>query len=426
MTADLSQQFRRARKSGVPLLAVRTSDPAATIAAIGKIPANGNGEPPPILRWDVVKGITHVNKAGEVALQEANIHNPDPDRQEPTVGPVDALIAAERLPEKSILFFSNAHRVINELGVSQAIWNLRDKFKFSGRSLVLLCPSIELPAEIQQDVLVLDEPLPDFQALEKLVRDTFQGLDGSVPQLGDAHPDFAFMFCTDRHCAETGESACALDVIYMGCLTGSESPDLPTQKHSDEKAVQSATSQMNNVGQIATSPVTLQYYAPSTVLEYVSADAAGTDVPSDPSDDPVVITFTLGAASLAIGTTITDIIANFFVTKIIASSRASEIVATKYWQNTARKIKTLAPVALNLPSGAFIELAAPGSGYTLGDSVTITGGSGVAVIVVTQLGIGNSISNYTISSNSCTTADSYISGTGGSGSGSVFNIVIIT
>ena len=53
---------------------------------------------------------------------------------------------------------------------SQALWNLRDAFKTNFRTVVLLVPDIDLPPELQQDVLVLDEKLPNDEALEKIVK----------------------------------------------------------------------------------------------------------------------------------------------------------------------------------------------------------------------------------------------------------------
>ncbi len=44
--------------------------------------------------------------------------------------------------------------------------------------------------------------------------------DPSVPQIGAAHPDYPFMFITNRYCTETSESASALDLVYMGVLSG--------------------------------------------------------------------------------------------------------------------------------------------------------------------------------------------------------------
>src|SRR5437667_9536055 len=65
-TMELPQVFRSARRSGVPLMAIRTADPAATIATL----KNGafNGSVPPFLQWDIVSGITSLNKP----VQESN------------------------------------------------------------------------------------------------------------------------------------------------------------------------------------------------------------------------------------------------------------------------------------------------------------------------------------------------------------------
>lgn len=171
---ELVATFRAARRAGTPLMAIRTADPAATIHTLQA--GAFNGSVPPLLQWDVVNGIKPINKQGEAAAVDTSI------KPEDTVNPVEALIAAQRLPAKSILFYHNAHRVISEQGVSQAIWNLRDQYKFHAKSLVLLCPSIDLPVEIQQDVLVLDEPLPDAPALEAIIRGTYQGASLPAPE----------------------------------------------------------------------------------------------------------------------------------------------------------------------------------------------------------------------------------------------------
>ena len=43
----------------------------------------------------------------------------------------------------------------------QGIWNLRDVFKAGGQMLVLVTPpGATLPVELQNDVMVIDEPLP--------------------------------------------------------------------------------------------------------------------------------------------------------------------------------------------------------------------------------------------------------------------------
>jgi SpoVK/Ycf46/Vps4 family AAA+-type ATPase len=65
----------------------------------------------------------------------------------------------------------------------QGIWNLRDSFKATGRMLVLLAvPAATLPAELGQDVLVLDEPLPSAFHLEQVVHETFHAANLAEPE----------------------------------------------------------------------------------------------------------------------------------------------------------------------------------------------------------------------------------------------------
>ena len=94
------------------------------------------------------------------------------ERQAATIGPVDALLLAQKLCEDGVLLYSNAHRFWNDPGVMQGIWDLRDPFKSTGRMLVLLAsPGAALPQELGQDVLILDEPLPSTSHLEQIVRE---------------------------------------------------------------------------------------------------------------------------------------------------------------------------------------------------------------------------------------------------------------
>jgi ATPase family associated with various cellular activities (AAA) len=163
---NLTEQFNRARIAGVPLVAINTPDPAATIRAIVK---SLNGQAPPVFQWDMVAGLQPFNKRANEVLPDLNTGGMDPAK---IIGPVDFLIICRELPVEVIVFAHQAHRYIGEIGVSQAIWNLRDAFKFNGRTLVLLAPTLDLPIELQQDLVVLDEPLPTGEELATIVRDT--------------------------------------------------------------------------------------------------------------------------------------------------------------------------------------------------------------------------------------------------------------
>ncbi len=161
-------------------------------------------------------------------------------------------------------------------------------------------------------------------------------VDGGVPQIGDAHPDYSAMFCTDRHCAETGESASALDIIYTGIL-GS---DLPPPKSIFGTSIQTATSQCAIVGLNPTQPFTLQFYSKITTYTFISYLVPGTTgTAPDPVGDPIPITLGFNDCSFIAGGTLAEFVANFFVINITDVITSEEIVAGQYWLNTEVKTK---------------------------------------------------------------------------------------
>jgi hypothetical protein len=171
------KQFRAARRVGTPLIAVQTPDPAATIEAIkasleASAKAAGAEVTTPLIQWDICRGWLAVNDLGEAAIQEA-CAGAEPSAA--TANPTEGLMLAEKLPERTILFLLNGQRYLTNdaspaaAGFAQALWNLRDPFKKDLRSVVMLGPSFAFPAELQQDVLVLDEPLPEEEDLRGIV-----------------------------------------------------------------------------------------------------------------------------------------------------------------------------------------------------------------------------------------------------------------
>ena len=82
----------------------------------------------------------------------------------------------EKASQNVTVFVSNAHLFWpNEPAIVQGIWNLRDGFKANGNMLVLLCsPGAVLPAELANDVMVMDEPLPTQEEIRRSVLDTFK------------------------------------------------------------------------------------------------------------------------------------------------------------------------------------------------------------------------------------------------------------
>ena len=183
---DVKNQFRLIRNAGVPLCAIETPDPAATIVGIQKLMDDG-WEKVPMLSWDIALSLKKVTKAGAPIFEFMA-----PDGGVAAVSnPMECLSALwrgleEQIKEEKddkpskwremIFFFHNAHRLINEQGMSQAIWNLREYLKALGGVLVLLGPSIRLPEELKHDVVVISDPLPGEEELwavvESVVKDT--------------------------------------------------------------------------------------------------------------------------------------------------------------------------------------------------------------------------------------------------------------
>ncbi len=245
--------------------------------------------------------------------------------------------------------------------------------------------------------------------------------DGSVPQMGSAHPSYLSMFVTARYCTETSESASALDLTYTGTLSG----DLPARKHDTENGVQSATSSRGTDGSIAVAPISVQFYTPTNVLSYLSTGGPGSDVADDPTGALVIIALTVGDTSITAGSS-AALVARFFQEQIIETHQATEIVAGQYWQNVSRKIKSYIAFVLELTPGVYISLGTPGEGYGVGDSLTISSGGEGATMDVDSLGVGNSIASFTVTSNTFTVAHNLLSATGGGGSGAVFNVFIVS
>ena len=201
MALSFLEHFRAARRVSTPLIAVQTPDPAATV---GGIATDDNHKQTPMILWNSVQGCVGVNGlpapgGGPISLgahlAKALWKENDPLSM---ANPVDMLIQAQKMSPKSILFMSNLHRYW-DAQVIQAVWNLRDQFKQNTRTLVILCPSIKLPAELAQDVLVLDEPLPSAEDLAAVVGETYSAANAAGAKIPMPNNDTVTR-CVDALC----------------------------------------------------------------------------------------------------------------------------------------------------------------------------------------------------------------------------------
>lgn len=170
--SKLVKQFKAARRVSTPIIAIETADPAATLATLAGV-LNGQA---PVCKWDIVQGLSGVNKIGEQFLSQHQLGG------DSTINPVEMLMKIEAMPTGSAVFMVNAHRQLGDIAVVQAVWNLRDIYKINRRTLIMLGSSFRLPAEIKDDVVVLDEPLPTRDQLVEIVTQQHKNAALPVPE----------------------------------------------------------------------------------------------------------------------------------------------------------------------------------------------------------------------------------------------------
>ncbi len=171
--------------------------------------------------------------------------------------------------------------------------------------------------------------------------------DGSVPQIGDAHPDYSSMFVTARYVSETGESASALDLTYTGSLTGSA----PPQKATSGGQVASATTNTSSAifPAVATNPATVTFYTITRTLSFYSTDPDDASEPDDPPTIDSLITWDLGFGlqpGLSHPDLVDFLLNDAFIQAITETPPSVEPIVDGQWYFiTKTKTRTLLPYA---------------------------------------------------------------------------------
>lgn len=161
---SLIEQLNIARRTGTPLVGITTSDQPATLNTIMQVSV----KTPPILVWDVVRGIRALNSLAKPIV--ADLAKSAEELQQISTNPQTALEIALKLPANCITVLTNGHRFIADPFVSTGIGMLREPYKKDFRTLIILGPELTLPTELRQDVIVLDDPLPTDSELRDVVK----------------------------------------------------------------------------------------------------------------------------------------------------------------------------------------------------------------------------------------------------------------
>jgi hypothetical protein len=191
MKMDIIEQFKAARRVSTPLVCIRTFDPKSTQLNVTRS-LNGKADTTPLLYWDAISGLINVNEteasteAHELVLQRGELSQEGSRNLSPTLAGLSLSGAGSKSKiSDAIVFVANAHLQwqTGDPNILQGIWNLRDTFKRLGAVLVLLTtPGASLPAELTNDTLLLDEPLPTADSLGSKVESLFHaaGADASL------------------------------------------------------------------------------------------------------------------------------------------------------------------------------------------------------------------------------------------------------
>ena len=160
--SKLLETLKAARRVSVPLVAIKTIDPSATMKSVAKI-INGS----PIVVYDVVRGHRPLNDAGKAIA--AQLAGGDVDEDDTVNEPVEALIRSQKVPKGTVIFHLSGDNLLNHeqygFPYRQAVWNLRDQFKRQQKMLILLDADFNIPSKLRDDIVVLDESLPTDEEL---------------------------------------------------------------------------------------------------------------------------------------------------------------------------------------------------------------------------------------------------------------------
>lgn len=181
-TTTTEHPIRAIRRAAVPLVAIETADPAATMQETVKA-LNGKADDSPICRHDMINGLQGLNEQGRAYAAEVS-----PGGAIESGNPVECLALLAKTPAKRALFFMcGAAREMEDgqgfnPGMIQALWNLRDPFKASGSTIVLLSPSFRMPPELSRDVVIVTEPLPNREELGRITDSICRDADLPKPE----------------------------------------------------------------------------------------------------------------------------------------------------------------------------------------------------------------------------------------------------
>lgn len=133
--------------------------------------------------WDICSGyqqFVKVNGDGPWMWQMVEADCQDPG---------EALGMLENLPENSIIFAKDFHKFLVDITIIRKTLNVKEHLKANAKTIVFLSAVIEIPIELQNDITVIDFPMPDREALEGVLNIVAEDNELPLPEDKDAVVD---------------------------------------------------------------------------------------------------------------------------------------------------------------------------------------------------------------------------------------------
>jgi hypothetical protein len=185
---NIDQAIQDYRRVSTPLMLIGCPDNGATMTRVAKLFDNNESKTPiPMVRWDCHAGCSPMNDAGKAALVDILQSDDQEQWSAQTANPVTALATFLKMPGEirgsdgkirqrgSMIFALNLQEMYEAstpagVNAAQGVWNLRDPFKKTRRTLYVLGNRHVPPAILRRDAIILNETVPDDVELAAIVK----------------------------------------------------------------------------------------------------------------------------------------------------------------------------------------------------------------------------------------------------------------
>lgn len=141
-----------------PIIAIVSHEESRVIAEIEKL-SNGNKRRARLVVWTYTKGMVEHTTEGDKIIQN-------------TEDPMDALnaVVTGKDTNPTLYVFCDLHPMLNDAKIVRQLRDIASTFETTKDNLILLSPSLQIPADLEKTIAVIDWPLPDMGELSAILQ----------------------------------------------------------------------------------------------------------------------------------------------------------------------------------------------------------------------------------------------------------------